>query len=123
VHLVYDLRTGHQRNDTKDDGFEPLCFEKRGFDCDDYMDGWTCLSEEGLYMIGTHLATTDAFYSGGVGLGLLSFVQCDRSDAWTGDDRHHRCRSLAFHLECLNDTLKLTTWLRTSFCLCFSLMP
>ena len=49
--------------------------------------------------------------------GFQSFVQWDGSDAWIGADEIHSRPSLCLSLECLNDTLKLMTWLRISFLL------
>jgi hypothetical protein len=53
------------------------------------------------------------------------FVQWDESDAWIGADEIHSRPSLCLSLECLNDTLKLMTWLGISFLLlpCWSKIP
>jgi hypothetical protein len=46
--------------------------------------------------------------------GFLSFVQWAGPDAWIGGGCRRSSSALCLYLECLNDTLKLMTWMMVS---------
>jgi hypothetical protein len=88
---------------------------KRGFDCDDYMDGWMCLSW-GKLLHDWYTLRQRQMPSFASVRGFVAFVQLGwiRSDARIGaGGRRRRCprADRRLYLECLNDTLKLMTWL------------